>query len=157
MAWFLLDYVHMSEIQLSSWYIFGGTVGFHTTRNWRKHESQPQTNIFTALLFFNLCLLRKAYYTVNTVSKSLNYSIHYRMVVEKQLHLVSSGLVALNDSNILFLSGGNLVFFCMFWPHCTARVSNVTLCRQGLERGRAMTWACSLLPKTKILQPLMCH
>lgn len=52
---------------------------------------------------------------------------------------------------------GDLVFLCMIWPDCATQVSNVTLWRGRLERRRAMTWAHSLLPKTKTLQPLTVH
>lgn len=62
----------------------------------------------------------------------------------------------------LFLSpsSGNLVFLCMFWPGRATRVSIVTLRREreGLERPRTMTWARSLLPKTKTFnKPLTLH
>lgn len=143
--------------EVSTWFIFGGTVGFHMSWHRRKHESQPQNNTFTALLVFNPGLHRKAHYTVNTVSKSLNYSIHYRMVVEKRLYLAGSGLVALNDSSILLWAVETSCFSACFdrteqheyqtWP-CT---------EMGWKEEGPVTWARSLLPTTKILQPLTCY
>lgn len=80
-------------------------------------------------------------WTTRWAMKTYIYSANFLLDLVHLSAVKSLGYVTISfwKSGFSPLSGGNLVFLCMFWPDRATRVSNVTLCRERLERGRGIT------------------